>query len=186
MPPGGAIFMPSPPKTDTNLRHPPPLSPQSLNDLKGSQQSQDGSRSSDSGNRPGKSRSSSSEKPKVVSATDVSQESSSRTRAQKEEKKGSWSRTRMRQQGGNKSVSRRAVFVVTLASDDDDGRHIWVKIPRAAVEKQLAAGPESLSIGDCESETYVTCSRSVTGGKRIEALGDVDIRAVDVEPRQVH
>ena len=61
-----------------------------------------------------------------------------------------------------------------------------MKIPRAAVEKQLAAGPESRTIGDSESETSLTCSRRVTGGKHIEALGDVDITAVDVEPRQVH
>ena len=57
----------------------------------------------------------------MVSATAVSQEPSKRTRAQKEEKKGSWSRTQMRQQGGNKSVSRRAVLLVPLASDDDGG-----------------------------------------------------------------
>ena len=94
MSPGGTIFVPSPPKTETNLRPPPP--PQSLNDLKGSQQSRDGSRSSDCGNRTDKSRSSSSGKPKVVSATAVPQGPSSRTRAKKKEKREPWSRTRMR------------------------------------------------------------------------------------------
>ena len=54
-------------------------------------------------------------------------------------------------------------------------------MPRAAVGEQLAAGPEYRSIDDSESETSVTCSRRVTGGKRVETLGDVDIRAVDVE-----
>ena len=61
-----------------------------------------------------------------------------------------------------------------------------MKIPRAAVEEQLAAGPESCSIGGSESETSVTHSRRVTGGTRMEALGDVDIGAVDVEPLQFH
>ena len=46
---------------------------------------------------------------------------------------------------------------------------------RAAVEMQLAARSESRSFGDSESETSVTCSRRITGGKRMEALGDVDI-----------
>ena len=32
----------------------------------------------------------------------------------------------------------------------------------------------------------MTSSRRVTGGKRIEALGDVDIGAVDVEPLQFY
>ena len=59
-------------------------------------------------------------------------------------------------------------------------------MPRAAVEEPLAAGPESCSIGDSESETSVTRSRRVTGGTRMEALGDVDIGAVDVEPLQLH
>ena len=116
----------------------------------------------------------------MVSAAAVSQGPSSRSRALKKEKKGSWSRTRMRQQGGDKSVSHRAVFVEPLSSDDGDEEHIWVKMPRAAVEEQLAAGPESCSIGDSESETSVTRSRRVTGGTRMEALGDVDIGAVDV------
>ena len=57
-----------------------------------------------------------------------------------------------------------------------------MKMPRAAVGEQLAAGPKSRSINNTEGETSVTCSRRVTGGKRTEALGDVDIRAVDVEP----
>ena len=92
----------------------------------------------------------------------------------------------MRQQGGDRSVSHRAVFVEPLSSDDGDEEHIWVKMPRAAVEEQLAAGPESCSIGDSESETSVTRSRRVTGGTRMEALGDVDIGAVDVEPLQFH
>ena len=154
---------------------------------KESQQSQDASRTSDNGaNRSGKSRSSSTEKPKVVSAAAVSQGPSSRSRALKEEGKGLWSRTRLRQQGGDRSVSHRAVFVEPLSSDDGDDEHVWVKIPPAAVEEQLAAGPESCSIGGSENETSVTHSRRVTGGTRMEALGDVDIEAVDVEPRQFH
>ena len=64
--------------------------------------------------------------------------------------------------------------------------YIWVKMPRAAVEEQLAAGPESCNIGDSESETSVTSFRRVTGGTRMEALGDMDIGAVDVEPLQFH
>ena len=56
----------------------------------------------------------------------------------------------------------------------------------AAVEEQLAARPESCSIDDSEKETSMTRSRRVTGGKRMEALGDVDIGAVDVEPLQFH
>ena len=108
------------------------------------QQSQDASRTSDNGaNRSGKSRSISTEKPKVVSAAAVSQGPSSRSRALKEEVKGPWSRTRMRQQGGDKSVSHRAVFVEPLSSDDGDHEHIWVYLTRAAVEEQLAAGRES-------------------------------------------
>ena len=59
-------------------------------------------------------------------------------------------------------------------------------MPRAAVEEQLAARPRSCSIGDSESETSMTSSRRVTGGKRMEALGDVDIRAVGFEPLQFH
>ena len=92
----------------------------------------------------------------------------------------------MRQWGDDKSVSHRAVFVEPLVSDDDDGGHIWVKMPRAAVEEQLAARPETCSVSESENEASVTCSQHVTGGKRIEALGDVDIRAVDVEPLQSH
>ena len=88
---------------------------------KGSQQSQDGSRSSDSSGRSGKARSDSSEKPTVVLATAVLQEPSSRTRPQKREGKGPWSRTRMRQQGGVKSVSHSAVFEEPVASEDDGG-----------------------------------------------------------------
>ena len=153
---------------------------------KGSQQSQDASRASDNGNRSDKSRSNSAEKRKVVSAEAVSQGPSSRSRALKEEEKQPWSRTRMRQQGGDKSVSHRAVVVEQLSSDDGDEGHIWVKMPRPAVEDQLAAGPESRSIGDSESETSVTHSRRVTGGSRMESLGDVDIGAVDVEPLQFH
>ena len=72
------------------------------------------------------------------------------------------------------------------SSDDGDEEHIWVKMPRAAIEEQLAAGPESCSIGDSESEASVTRSRRVTGDTRMEALGDVDIGAVDVEPLQFH
>ena len=136
-------------------------------------------------NRSDESRSISTEKPKVVSAAAVSQEASGRFRALKEEE-GPWSRTRLRQQGGDRSVSHRAVFVEPLSSDDGDDEHVWVKIPRAAVEEQLAAGPESCSIDDSESETSVTRSRRVTGGTRMEALGDVDIGAVDVEPLQFH
>ena len=154
---------------------------------KESQQSQDASRTGDNGaNRSGKSRSISTEKPKVVSAAAVLQGPSSRSRALEEEEKGPWSRTRMRQQGGDRSVSHRAVFVEPLLSDDGDEEHIWVKIPRAAVEKQLADEPESCSIGDSESETSMTRSRRVTGGTRMEALGDVDIGTVDVEPLQFH
>ena len=59
------------------------------------------------------------------------------------------------------------MLVDPLASDDDDGGHTWVKIPRAAVGEQLATGPESRSINDTEGETSVTCSRRVTGGKRL-------------------
>ena len=154
---------------------------------KESEQSQDASRTSDNGaNRSCKSRSSSTEKPKVVSAAAVSQGPSSRSRARKEEEKGLWSRTRLRQQGGDRSVSHRAVFVEPLSSDDGDDGHVWMKIPRAAVEEQLAAGPESCSIGGSESETSVTHSRRVTGGTRMEALGDGDIGAVDIEPLQFH
>ena len=105
----------------------------------------------------------------MVSAA-VSQGPSSRSRALKEEDKGPWSRTRMRQQGGDKSVSHRAVFVEPLSSDYGDKEHIWVKMPLAAVEEQLSAGHESCSIGDSESETSVTRSRRVTGGTRMEAL----------------
>ena len=153
----------------------------------GSQQSQDASRTGDNGaSRSGKSRSNSTEKPKVVSAAAVSQGPSSRSRLLKEEEEGPWSRTRMRQQGSDRSVSHRAVFVEPLSSDDGDEEHIWVKMPRAAVEEQLAAGPESCSVGDSESETSVTRSRRVTGGTRMEALGNVDIGAVDVEPLQFH
>ena len=154
---------------------------------KGFQQSQDACRTGDNGaNRSGKSRSNSTEKPKVVSPAAVSQGPSSRSRALKEEGKGPWSRTRMRQQGGDRSVSHRAVFVEPRSWDDGDGEHMWVKMPRAAIEEQLAAGPESCSIGDSESEASVTRSRRVTGGTRMEALGGVDIGAVDVEPLQFH
>ena len=136
-------------------------------------------------NRSDESRSISTEKPKVVSAAAVSQGPSSRFRALKEEE-GPWSRTWLRQQGGDRSVSHPAVFVEPLLSDDGDDEHVWVKIRRAAVEEQLAAGPESCSIGGSESETYGTHSRRVTGGTRMEALGNVDIGAVDVEPLQFH
>ena len=119
----------------------------------------------------------------MVSAAAVSQKPSSRSRALKEEEKGPWSRTRLRQQGGDKSVSHRGVFVEPLSSDDEE-EHIWVKMTRAAVEEQLAAGPESYSIGDSESETSMFRYRRVSGGTHMEALGDVDIGAVDVEPLQ--
>ena len=122
----------------------------------------------------------------MVSAAAVSQGPSSQSRALIEEGKGPWSRIRMRQQGGDRSVLHCAVFVEPLSSDNGDEEHIWVKMPRAAVEEQLAAGPESCSIGDSESETSVTRSRRVTGGTRMEALGEVDIGAVDVEPLQFH
>ena len=113
----------------------------------GSQQSQDASRTSDNGaNSSGKSRYISTQKPKVVPAAAVSQGPSSRSRALKEEEKGSWSRTRMRQQGGDRKVSHRAVFVERLSSDGGDEEHIWVKMPRAAIEEQLATRPESCSI----------------------------------------
>ena len=93
----------------------------------------------------------------------------------------------MRQQGGDRSVSHRAVFAEPLSSDDGDEELIWVKMPRAAVEEQqLAARPESCNIGGSESETSVTRSRRVTGGTRMKALGDVDIGAVGVEPLQFH
>ena len=92
---------------------------------KGSQKSQDVSPTSDNGaNRSGKSRFNSAEEPKVVSVAAVSQGPSSRSRALKEEEKGPWSRTRMRQQGGDKSVSHRAVFVEPLSSDNSDEGHI--------------------------------------------------------------
>ena len=90
----------------------------------------------------------------------------------------------MRQQEGDESVSHRVMFVEPLSSGVSDGVHIWVKMPRAAVEEQLGTIPESSSIGDSESETYVTRSRRVTGGKRMEALGDMDSGAVEVEPLQ--
>ena len=119
---------------------------------KGSQQSQDVSRTGDNGaDRSGKSRSISTEKPKVVSAAAVSQGPSSRSRALKEEENGPWSKTRMRQKGGDRSVSHCAVFVEPLSSGDGDEEHICVKMPRAAIEEQLAARPESCSIGDSES-----------------------------------
>ena len=78
------------------------------------------------------------------------------------------------------------MFVEPLSWDDGDEEHIWVKMPRAAVEEQLAAGPESCSISDSESETSVTRSRRVTGGTRMEALGDVYIGVVDAEPLRFH
>ena len=78
------------------------------------------------------------------------------------------------------------MFVEPLSSDDGGEEHIWVKMPRAAVEAQLAARPESSSIGGSESETSVTRSRRVTGGKCMEVLDDVDIGAVDVEPFQFY
>ena len=78
------------------------------------------------------------------------------------------------------------MFVEPLSSDDGVDRHIWVKLPRPAVEEQLAARPESSSSCDSESETSVTRSRRVTGGKRMEALDNVDIGTVDVEPLQFH
>ena len=131
------------------------------------------------------SRSISTEKPKAVSAAAVSQGPSCRFRDQLKVEEGPWSRTRLRQQGGDRSVSHRAVFVGPLSSDSGGDDHVWVKMPRAAVEEQLAAGPESSNIGDSESETSVTHSRRITGGTRMEALGDVDIRAVDVEPVQL-
>ena len=62
----------------------------------------------------------------MVSAAAVSQEASGRFRALKEEE-GPWSRTRLRQQGGDRSVSHRAVFVEPLSSDDGDDEHVWVK-----------------------------------------------------------
>ena len=73
----------------------------------------------------------------------------------------------MQQQRGDTSVSHLAVFVEPLASDDSDRGYIWVKMPRAAVEEQVAARPESRIFGDSEGETAVTCSRRVTGGKRL-------------------
>ena len=76
------------------------------------------------------------------------------------------------------------MFVDPLASNNDDGGHIWVKMPRAAVEEQLFARPESCSVSDSGSEASVTHSRRVTGGKRIETLGDMGIWATDVEPFQ--
>ena len=60
----------------------------------------------------------------MVSAAAVSQGLSSRSRAPKEEEKGLWRRTRMRRQGGDKSVSHRAVFVEPLSSDDGDEGHV--------------------------------------------------------------
>ena len=59
-------------------------------------------------------------------------------------------------------------------------------MPRAAVEEQPATRPESRSIDNSGSETSVTRSRRITGGKRMEALGDADIGAVDVELFQFH
>ena len=43
-----------------------------------------------------------------------------------------------------------------------------------------------LQYADSESEASVTHSRRVTGGTRMEALGDVDIGAVDVGPLPFH
>ena len=74
-------------------------------------------------------------------------------------------------------------------SNYHDGDRIWVKMSRAASEKQLAAGPESrddTSDDATASEAYVTCSRRVTGAERVEARGYVDMIMVDVEPLQVH
>ena len=76
------------------------------------------------------------------------------------------------------------MFVDLLASNDDDGGHICVKMPRAAVEEQLFDRPESCSVSDSESEASVTHSRRVTGGKRVETHGDMDLWAMDVEPLQ--
>ena len=70
----------------------------------------------------------------MVSAMAVSQ-GPSRTRAYKKEGKGPWGRTRLRQEGDDKSVLRRAVLVEPLASYDDDRGHVWMKMPRADVEE---------------------------------------------------
>ena len=91
----------------------------------------------------------------------------------------------MRQQGDDKSVSSRAVLMEPLASDDDHWGHIE-DAAGCAVEEQPAAGPESRNVDCSENETFVTCSRRVTDGKRINVLGDVDIGAVKVEPLQFH
>ena len=52
----------------------------------------------------------------------------------------------MRQQGGDKSVSYRVVFGEPFPPVDGDEGYIWVKLPRAAVEEQLAARPKSCAV----------------------------------------
>ena len=79
---------------------------------KESQQFQDGSRSSDNGNRSGKSRSTSVYKPKVVSATAVSQRPSSRTRVLKRREKDHGVRPKC----GSRGAIRTSRIVLCLCS----------------------------------------------------------------------
>ena len=52
----------------------------------------------------------------------------------------------------------------------------WVKMPRAAVEEQIAAHSSCVVIPVTirQSESSVPCSQRVIGGKRVKALGEVD------------
>lgn len=73
-----------------------------------------------------------------------------------------------------------------LEVGDNDGKHVWVKMPRATKEEQLAAGQQSRSTIGAESEKSVTCSRRDAGGESMKVYGDVDIGTVDVERVQFH
>lgn len=59
------------------------------------------------------------------------------SRAHHEGANGTWSRTRMLKQYGDKSISNRAVCMAPVASNDHDGVQIWVRMSRAALEKQV-------------------------------------------------
>lgn len=78
------------------------------------------------------------------------------------------------------------MFVEFLLSDHNDGDHILVKIPRAAVEEQLASRSEFHSLGDIENETSVTFLRCFTRGRCMEAFSDIKIETVAVELPQCH
>ena len=72
----------------------------------------------------------------------------------------------MRQQGADKGVSHRAVLVEPLASDNGDRGHVWLNMPRAAVDEQLAARPESRSI-DVDPLQFHCSSKVVVPGDMI-------------------